>query len=82
MVNHRTAKKPDLLVSYLDWAVAALLEHGPPPSRTKWIRRVPHPVLIGHAASLSQGCSSTRSRSSRCSASWLHTSSSLRPCPK
>ena len=28
----------------------------PPPSRTKWTRRVPHPVLIGHAASLSQGC--------------------------
>jgi len=26
----------------------------PPPSRTKWTRRVPHPVLIGHAASLSQ----------------------------
>ena len=25
-----------------------------PPSRTKWTRRVPHPVLIGHAASLSQ----------------------------
>ena len=24
----------------------------PPPSRTKWTRRVPHPVLIGHAASL------------------------------
>jgi len=23
-----------------------------PPSRTKWTRRVPHPVLIGHAASL------------------------------
>ena len=23
----------------------------PPPSRTKWTRRVPHPVLIGHAAS-------------------------------
>ena len=23
-------------------------------SRTKWTRRVPHPVLIGHAASLSQ----------------------------
>jgi hypothetical protein len=22
----------------------------PPPSRTKWTRRVPHPVLIGHAA--------------------------------
>ena len=26
----------------------------PPPLRTKWTRRVPHPVLIGHAASLSQ----------------------------
>jgi hypothetical protein len=24
----------------------------PPPSRTKWTRRVPHPVLIGHAASV------------------------------
>jgi hypothetical protein len=23
-----------------------------PPSRTKWTRRVPHPVLIGHAMSL------------------------------
>jgi hypothetical protein len=23
-----------------------------PPSRTNWSRRVPHPVLIGHAASL------------------------------
>jgi hypothetical protein len=26
----------------------------PPPPRTKWTRRVPHPVRIGHAASLSQ----------------------------
>ena len=26
----------------------------PPPPRTKWTRRVPHPVLIGHAASLPQ----------------------------
>jgi serine/threonine protein kinase len=26
----------------------------PPPSGTKWTRRVPHPVLIGHVASLSQ----------------------------
>ena len=24
----------------------------PLPPRTKWTRRVPHPVLIGHAASL------------------------------
>jgi replicative superfamily II helicase len=39
----------------------ALAEHhnaeiaaGPPPPlpRTKWTRRIPHPVLIGHAASL------------------------------
>ena len=47
--------------------VAALLEHGarhdlaaedgrtvPPPPRTKWTRRVSHPVLIGHAACLVQ----------------------------
>ena len=27
----------------------------PPPPRTKWTRRVPHPVLIGHISSLSQG---------------------------
>ena len=27
-------------------------ESPPPPPRTKWTRRVPHPVLIGHAASL------------------------------
>ena len=27
----------------------------PPPLRTKWTRRVPHPVLIGHAASLLGG---------------------------
>ena len=26
----------------------------PPPLRTKWTRRVPHPVLIGHAASLTR----------------------------
>ena len=24
----------------------------PPPLRTKWTRRVPHPVLIGHVSSL------------------------------
>jgi hypothetical protein len=27
----------------------ALFDQSPPP-RTKWTRRVPHPVLIGHAA--------------------------------
>jgi hypothetical protein len=29
----------------------APLRHAPPLPRTKWTRRVPHPVLIGHAAS-------------------------------
>ena len=39
----------------------------PPPSRTKWTRRVPHPVLIGHAASLTQVFSFRLSpRSHRC----------------
>jgi hypothetical protein len=33
----------------------------PPPSRTKWTRRVPHPVLIGHAASLGR-CAHRRTR--------------------
>jgi hypothetical protein len=33
--------------------VKLALKHGtrPPPPRTKWTRRVLHPVLIGHAAS-------------------------------
>ena len=38
----------------------------PPPPRTKWTRRVPHPVLIGHAASLSLGAP-WRTRRSSCS---------------
>ena len=37
------------------WGVAFRCGRAPPPppplSRTKWTRRVPHPVLIGHAAS-------------------------------
>ena len=36
----------------------------PPPSRTKWTRRVPHPVLIGHAAcqalTIETGCFDAR----------------------
>jgi len=31
----------------------------PPPSRTKWTRRVPHPVLIGHVASFTPYLSDT-----------------------
>ena len=37
----------------------------PPPPRTKWTRRVPHPVLIGHAASLGRLSSSRSQRSTR-----------------
>jgi hypothetical protein len=32
----------------------------PPPPRTNWTRRVPHPVLIGHAASLTPYKSDTQ----------------------
>jgi len=35
-------------------AVARGRRRSVPPPRTKWTRRVPHPVLIGYAASLSQ----------------------------
>jgi len=35
-----------------DMAVVLEVTTRPPPSRTKWTRRVPDPVLIGHAASL------------------------------
>ena len=31
-------------------------DSAPPPPRTKWTRRVPHPVLIGHAASFTPAC--------------------------
>jgi hypothetical protein len=41
-------RSPGLLASF-----DAAAEDSPPPfPRTKWTRRVPHPVLIGHAASL------------------------------
>ena len=36
-----------------------------PPPRTKWTRRVPHPVLIGHAASLSQASTAPTSTATR-----------------
>ena len=46
-----------------------------PPPRTKWTRRVPHPVLIGHAASLGRmtrpstttSCGARRSTPKTCS---------------
>jgi hypothetical protein len=37
-----------------DHAACRGYTYNPPTPRTKWTRRVPHPVLIGHAASLSQ----------------------------
>jgi len=36
----------------LTWTRTPTCSSRPPPPRTEWIRRVPHPVLIGHAASL------------------------------
>jgi len=44
-----------------------LEELPPPPSRTKWTRRVPHPVLIGHAASRFGRSSTSRRTASRAS---------------
>ena len=35
-----------------EWLQVPAAPPRPPPLRTKWARRVPHPVLIGHAASL------------------------------
>jgi hypothetical protein len=32
--------------------LVAFSDNKPPPPHTKWTHRVPHPVLIGHAASL------------------------------
>ena len=41
----------------------------PPPPRTKWTRRVPHPVLIGHAASLTPYPRFSHPRRASCSRS-------------
>ena len=43
---------PDISVPGEVLARAPAAPPPPPPPRTKWTRRVPHPVLIGHAASL------------------------------
>ena len=42
-----TKRKKDFIEMAFHHVVPAV-----PPPRTKWTRRVPHPVLIGHAASL------------------------------
>jgi hypothetical protein len=49
-----TTDAPALGVSEAAYIVAQARSTPPPthPPRTKWTRRVPHPVLIGHAASL------------------------------
>jgi hypothetical protein len=55
----------------------------PPPPRTKWTRRVLHPVLMGHAASLSQVLSrraaAPRARSATCRCPSRALRSSPRP---
>ena len=50
----RWVKKQTIQETMINPLARDLIEnHGaPPPPRTKWTRRVPHPVLIGHAASL------------------------------
>ena len=46
----------ELAACALGLTAAPHAERGAPPhSRTKWTRRVPHPVLIGHAASAQSG---------------------------
>ena len=42
----------DAAAKQADAHLEALQAPPPPPPRTKWTRRVPHPVLIGHVASL------------------------------
>jgi len=55
------ASAPEFMDAFAGALGAAFPPHLPP-SRTKWTRRVPHPVLIGHAASLSQARPSGRPR--------------------
>jgi hypothetical protein len=49
---HPRAPAPGLLRSHLRHFLRLPRGRGPPPLRTNRTRRVPHPVLIGHAASL------------------------------
>jgi len=51
---HRYPELSTLCKQLADKRFKTSVEESPPPPRTKWTRRVPHPVLIGHAASLSQ----------------------------
>jgi len=39
-------------VEWVDLTGNGEAPHAPPHLRTNWTRRVPHPVIIGHAASL------------------------------
>ena len=48
----RLERVKELLVGIASVDDARAVVRAPPPPRTKWTRRVPHPVLIGHAASL------------------------------
>jgi long-subunit acyl-CoA synthetase (AMP-forming) len=51
MQQHLRLARGDRVASLAPLSTALGLVVSPPP-RTKWTRRVPHPVLIGHAASL------------------------------
>ena len=48
----RNLDQRDLTVEEENKVVSLAPSPPPPPPRTKWTRRVPRPVLIGHAASL------------------------------
>jgi len=43
------ADSASVFLTYNGHRVRALWDSPPPSSRTKWTRRVPHPVLIGHS---------------------------------
>ena len=52
----------------------------PPPPRTKWTRRVPQPVLIGHAGrGRERACGSLRRLNSSSARSALASASATRP---
>ena len=50
--GHRVTQRALPLLSALDGVPGVATPPSPPPPRNMWTRRVPHPVLIGHAASL------------------------------
>ena len=63
------------------WCAAARAGPAFRPPRTKWTRRVPHPVLIGHAASLTPYAVQAPARGSGAAAGQGHRLAGARRCP-